>query len=293
MSTLRGALFTEMITPTEEYAMHRSFRLNVNRLARVATLGAALSAVLCLAGCNTVRQQRLEIPSPADGWEAPAAIDIENFHGSVTIIVDPSVQKVEPTFKTHASIWVQDVIRKQAIESIKIRTGTTNHEGRAVYSVRASTKWIDPKQVWVDITLRMPRCDGVRIYNRGGDVRLSGVGGAIQIDNGEFADTTGGIEVRTDQAITDPVALLTTNGNVVFQVGPGSTGEFTLDAQGGEESFDSNILRPGMVHTNGAVTTASVRGESDETNAVLLRTGKGDATVIYMADPMKYTRRVP
>lgn len=265
----------------------RPIALRGKGLAVLASAGVILTT---MTGCNTVRKPAVALASPADGWNAPSAIDIENFHGSVTIIVDPTVDQVVPVFKTRASIWVQDAIRKQAVESIKIRTSTLDQEGRAVFSIRTSTKWIDPTQVWVDITLRMPRCDGVRIYNRGGDVRLSGVGGAIQVDNGEFAGTSGGIEVRTDQDITDPVALLTASGNVVYQVGPGSTGEYTLDSKDGQESFDSTILRAGMVHTNGTVTTASV---GEDASTVLLRTGKGDVTVIYMADPMKYTRRAP
>ncbi|MGE3107395.1 MAG: hypothetical protein AB7G11_17215 [Phycisphaerales bacterium] len=262
------------------------------RMTGVLCLGALVAVS---AGCNTVRRNRTEIAAPADGWNAPAAVDIENFHGTVTVVVDPTLTEVRPTFKAHASLWIEDAVRKQAIESVKVRTRTLDQEGRAVYSVRTSTTWGDPKQVWIDVTLRMPRCDGVRVFNRGGHVRVWGVGGAIQVDNGEFAGGEGGIEIRTDQDIADPVALITSEGNIVYQVGPGSTGEYTLDAPDGDETFDSNILLPGMIHTNGSITTASV-GARDGTpaeNAVLLKTARGDTTVIYMNEPMKYRRWEP
>lgn len=270
--------------------MPEAHTTSVARLAQTAIACVALAATVVMPGCHTAKKQKADIVAPVDGWAAPSAIDIENFNGTVTVIVDPLVKEVTPTFKTRASIWIVDAIRKQAIESIKIRTKTIDQDGRAVFSIRTSTKWVDPTQVWVDMTLRMPRCDGVRIFNRGGHVRLSGVTGAIQIDNGEYAGSEGGIEVRTDLDITDPVALVTNNGNVVYQVGAGSTGEFTLDAEGGSEAFNSNIISPAMVHTNGTITTASV---GDASNAVLLKTSKGDATVIYMNEPMEYKRRVP
>lgn len=270
--------------------MHRATFLLRSSPIRALLTGSALAALAFAPGCNTARKRPTSLVAPADGWTAPSAIDIENFHGSVTVIVDPNVTEVKPTVKTRASLWIVDAVRKQAIESIKITTRTVDQEGRAVYTIRTSTSWIDPKQVWVDLTLRMPRCDGVRVFNRGGDVRLSGISGAVQVDNGTYADRSGGIEVRTDADMADPVALVTSGGNVVYQVGAGSVGEYTLDADGGEESFESNVVSPGMVHTNGAITTASV---GDASNAVLLKTGKGSATVIYMNDPMRYTRRKP
>jgi hypothetical protein len=260
------------------------------RFSRVAAIGVAACLLAVAPGCNTMKKRPTAVAAPADGWTTPAAIDIENFNGSVTVIVDPTVTEVKPTVKTRASVWIVDAVRKQAIDSIKVTTRTIDQEGRAVYVLRTSTSWNNPKEVWVNLTIRMPRCDGVRVFNRGGDVRLSGVTGAIQVDNGEYADRTGGIEVRTDADMSDPVALITNSGNVVYQVGGGSVGEYTLDAEGGDEMFDSNNIAPGMVHTNGSVTTASI-GEGS--NAVLLKTGKGSATVIYMNDPMKYTRRKP
>jgi len=248
----------------------------------------ALTACV-LGGCNTTHKVKPVMSAPADGWIAPTALDIENFHGSITIVVDPTVTELKTVAKVHASIWIDDVVRKQAQDSVKIRTRTVDQDGRAVCNIRTSTRWGDPKQVWVDLSLTMPRCDGVRIFNRGGAVTLVGVAGAVQVDNGEFAGSSGPIELRTDAVMIDPVVLATNHGNVIYQVGPGSTGAYTLDSENGSESFDSSVLlRPEAVHSNGSVTTATV---GDAENSVLLRSSKGNVSVIYMNDAQKYINR--
>lgn len=250
---------------------------------------AGASLMLLPASCNTVHKVRPVVSAPADGWVAPTALDIENFHGSITILVDPAAPELKTLAKVHASLWIDDVVRNQAQDSVKVRTRTIDQDGRAVCSIRTSTRWGDPKQVWVDLTITMPRCDGVRIFNRGGAVTLVGVSGAVQVDNGEFADSSGPIEVRTDAVMIDPVFLVTTKGNVVYQVGPGSTGAYTLDSDKGSETFDSTVLRPEAVHSNGSVTTATV-GNAE--NAVVLRSAQGDVTVLYMNNAQTYINRL-
>jgi len=255
--------------------------------SRSLTVLAGAGLLLCaVSACNTTKKAETAISAPTDGWDSPAAVDIENFHGSVTIIVDPTLTQIEPIFKARASLWVTDAVRKQAVESVKFQTRTQDQDGRAVLSIKTSSKWGDPTEVWADITLKMPRCDGVRIFNRGGAVRLVGISGAAQIDNGAFAGTSGPIEIRTEADMLDPVALVTNNGSVVYQVGPGSTGAFTLDSETGSESFDSDVISPSMVHSNGKVTTATV-GSAE--NAVLLRSAKGDVYVVFMKDAERYT----
>lgn len=251
-------------------------------LPRLTLLSVCL---LLLGGCNTIHKVKPVMSAPADGWVAPTALDIENFHGTVTIIVDPTVTELKTVARVHASMWISDVVRNQAQDSVKVRTRTVDQDGRAVCSIRTSTKWGDPKEVWVHLTLTMPRCDGVRIFNRGGSVTLVGVSGAVQVDNGEFAGSSGSIELRTDAVMVDPVVLITSKGNIVYQVAPGSSGAYTLDSEDGSESFDSNVARPEAVHSDGSVTTASV-GDAD--NAVVLRSAKGDVSVIYMNNAQTY-----
>jgi len=267
-----------------------TFPQRAARLRRGAILAFAAAGVMLLpAGCNTAKKSRMELVSPTEGWTTPSAVDIENFNGSVTIIVDPSVTEPTPVMRAHASLWVPDSVRKRAVESVRMGVKTSEQEGRAVYSIRTVPNWPDRTEVWADVTLRMPRCDGVRIYNRGGIVRLTGVSGALQIDNGEFGGRRGSIEVRTDEAMIDPVALVTDSGDVVYQITTGSTGEFTLDSLDGEETFDAAIVLPRMVRSDGTVTRATV---GDEHNAVLLRSNKGDVKVVYMNEPEKYVRRL-
>lgn len=253
----------------------------------VALLVAAAGASL-LASCGTVSRVDAGTQQIRIAPDSIVAVDVENFHGNVRIVVDPTLTAPKPVFKKRVSWWVDEVIRKDAQESITVRSRTFEQDGRTVVSIKTSTRWPEPEKVWVNLTLYVPRCDGVRVWNRGGKVTLEGVGGAIQVDNAEYAGNAAPIEVRTDQDIIDPVLLATTRGDVSYQVGPGSAGQFTLDSADDREEIDCAVVRPDQVYSDGKVTTASInKGD----NAVVLRSGKGRVLALVLREPMKYTNK--
>lgn len=262
--------------------------LRSTRRPLFAALVLAASAAL-LASCGTVRkidtgEQQIRIdPS------TPVALDIDNFSGNVRIIVDPKLTEAKTVIKKRVSWHVDQFIREEAQEAITVRSRTVEQDGHSVINIRTSTKWIEPNKTWVNVTLYVPRCDGVRVINRGGKVTLEGVSGAIQVENFELAGRAAPIELRTDKAIVDPVVMVTDSGTVAYQVGPGSTGQFTLDSADDREEFDCQVLHPDQLHSDGKVTTASLNSGD---NQVLLRSGKGSVLVLVMSDPMGYTNKV-
>jgi hypothetical protein len=250
------------------------------------TLVGVAAGCSLLASCGTVRkvdgaEQQIEVDRGT-----PVAFDIENFHGSVRIVVDASRTDVKPVIKKHVSWWVEHGIRDDAQDAVSVRSRTVRQDGMSVVSIKTTTTYPEPEKVWVDLTLFVPRCDGVRVYNRGGKVTLEGVAGAMQVENVSFADHEAPIEVRTDKDITDPVVLSTDAGTVAYQVGPGSAGMFTLDSADSTEEFDCQVVWPANVHSDGRTTTATLNSGS---NPVMLTSGKGRVLVLVMQDPMAYT----
>lgn len=251
----------------------------------IGVLCAGVCAVTMLSSCGTVQkvdvsEQQIEVDRAV-----PVAFDIENFHGSVRIVVDATRTDVKPVIKKHVSWWAEGE-KSDAQDAVSVRSRTTRGDGMSVVQIKTSTNYPEPEKVWVDLTLFVPRCDGVRVWNRGGKVTLEGVAGAIQVENGSFGKDTAPIEVRTDKDITDPVVLSTDAGSVAYQVGPGSSGRFTLDSSDSTEEFNCQVAWPGQVYSDGRTTTATLNGG---TNPVMLSSGKGSVIVLVMQDPMAYT----
>lgn len=261
--------------------------MRLDRCLRMLLPVALVAATpLAMVSCGTVSKVEATSQQIRVDPTMPVGLDIENFHGNVRIVVDPTLDAVKPVIKKRVSWMVDQFIREEAQAAISVRSRTVEQDGRSVITIRTSTKWVEPEKTWVNLTLYVPRCDGVRIWNRGGKVTLEGVSGAIQVENVSYAGSDAPIEVRTDAAIIDPVMLVTDSGTVAYQVGPGSAGQFTLDSEEGIETLECPILRPDQIHSDGKVTTASINGGD---NQVLLRSGKGDVIVLVMTDPMGYT----
>jgi hypothetical protein len=250
---------------------------------------SCLVAAGVLASCGTTRKLETADQQIVVDPGVPVAFDIENFHGNVRIVVDPSLSAARSVIKKHTALFMEQGFRDDAHEAISVRTRTLNEEGRSVIRLKTTTTWAEPEKVWVNVTLFVPRCDGVRVWNRGGKVTLEGVSGALQVENARFAGSGAPIEVRTDKPVIDPVMLVTDSGTVAYQVGTGSSGRFTLDSADDREELDCKVLSVDQIRSDGKVTTAVVNAGENE---VLLKSGEGLVTAIIMHEPMGYTNRL-
>lgn len=249
---------------------------------------AVCVGALAAAGCSLRRGIEPQVASPAEGWSPNTAIDVRNFHGSVTVLIDPLVTTLVPTVVAGANPPADSMMDSRATETVNVVFEWIEQEGGRVLKVRSGTTWPDPTQVWADITLRMPSCSGAMIWNRGGQVELIGVTGAIQVDNGRFADSSGPIRVRTDLPVTSPVALTTEEGTVLLQIPTASTGMFELASGEGSVELSSTVIRPDYVTTDGQTTRAQINGGH---NPILLRSYKGTVCAMVIENPEAYTNK--
>lgn len=245
-----------------------------------------------IASCSIRRPLDIEMAQPAEEWgvggAARTAVDIRNYHGSVRILVDPRVTEAEVSAVAGAKPDIEKSADSRATESVTVVTDWVQQEGGRVLRVRTGATWPDPKEVWVDLTIRMPSCDGATIWNRGGWVELIGVEGAIQVDNGALGESDGTIRIRTAKAMTAPVTLTTDRGTVVYQVGANSTGTFDLLATKGKAAFLSPARAPtNVVYGDNHATAVLNNG----TNPVVLRSGNGLVRVYVIENPEAYTNK--
>lgn len=256
-----------------------------------------LVAAATLQGCAYRRSIDVAVKEPAEGWPERSALDIQNFHGSVKIVVDPKLDRIVPTAVAGArQPWTEGINWRPA-EAVTVVMDVERQSGGNVLKVRTGALWPNPEEVWVDLTIRVPQCSGVTIWNRGGPVELNGVSGAIQVENGplELSDgsrgsSDGHIILRTAEPMTEPVALVTSRGSVLYQVGRNSRGQFELSAPGGREEFSSPGLLPERTQHDGQTLRVWLNGG---TNHVLLRTDDGKVRAAVLEDPMSHRHAWP
>jgi len=162
--------------------------------------------------------------------------DIANPGGSVTIIVDDSypdatVQSQVRYEGRHRSVankegWEFD-FRGPWFTAVRESDGET---GRVV--IRPTDNVLaDGTRPFVDLVIRTPTCDGLRILNRFGQVDVKGVRGEITIDSS--SDVT----IKSDRPLTERLTVRSSEGDVEVIATPDSEGTFLLTAPNGRASF--------------------------------------------------------
>jgi len=150
---------------------------------------------------------------------------------------------------------------------------TTAGEAGGVVTINSNLIASSPDSAFLDLRVRTPRCDGIRVENDGGPIVMIGVGGAITAHNGGTIGRGGRIELRTNQPVRDPVALVTTRGRVSAVLDPEGRGTIEIDTERGEAEFGTiygtvTNVRPGIgryhgVWNGGANPTAARSGDGD------------------------------
>lgn len=249
-------------------------------------LGILLGAFLALAGlsgCTTTVHESFTLDFPITS-EA-VALDVDNFRGSVDVRVDPFLDE----FVVESDIVVRHGIEREKIpeveRAVEVDADLVRQDGRSVLRIRTSTDRRKTEDHRVNLFIRMPRCDGLYIKNYDGMVELVNVRGAMEVHN-----RLGHVEVRTSHPIREPVTITTVDGNIYYQVPPGSTGVFDLEALEGEVRF---VDRVGGMNASQHTSRKRYEGRVNEgTNRVLCRTNRGVVQVWIMEDPVDLTRSV-
>ena len=247
------------------------------------TIAAAL--VLSTAGCMRSTRARAV---PIDGIKLPvqyaAAVEVDNFNGSVHVYADPNVTeakvsaKVRPTSKDAPKVGeLERAVEVKATASIAGSERLLRVTGRAAD---------DPaKDVAIDLFIRVPKITATRVRNAGGPVELVRVGGTVKVENGVGGRPGGDVQLRTGEAMTEPSTMTTTSGKVLWQVGPGSTGKFDLVSESGQAIFTCRLgevseVVPDYTHYRGTLNSGQ--------NTIALRSGAGSVEALVIENAGTY-----
>ncbi|MFT5422457.1 MAG: hypothetical protein ACI89L_000214 [Phycisphaerales bacterium] len=166
--------------------------------------------------------------------------DISNPGGAITIIVDQRY----PDATIHSQVRYEDRHRQAAADEgwefdFRGPWFTAVHEqsaenGRVV--IRPTDNVLaDGTRPFVDLVIRTPVCDGVRVLNRYGEVEIRGARGEITID------TSSDVTLSTAHRLIDKLTVRSSGGSIDVITVPESSGTFLLTAPNGRASFNSNF----------------------------------------------------
>jgi hypothetical protein len=196
---------------------------------------------------------------------AALAIDISCPRGTVTVEAGPWVK--------HASVAARayDADDQPLTQESWVSADMAQENGRSVLRILcgepAGTQTSDPKYI---IRVRAPSIEGLRIRNGGGKIDVSGVSGALDIQN---TGPGGKVRVKSKRSINDPVLITTTKGDVIYQIAEGSSGSIDASANNGEVRVRS---------PRGTINSLEVTRDTwhavwnEGTNSVVIRTDNGD-----------------
>jgi len=242
---------------------------------------AALLAFSPLAGCATSDSRVTTLPGP--GPLTVLALDIENPYGGVRVEVSDKSDHVCMTESLLTAAFSTDELREDFQQRMTLETerveGAPGHE-----TIRVRVVALEPIKTkeGVNLTIKLPSCEGIRVRNTAGSAVLVGVTGAIHVET-----IDGDIEVRCDEPVRSPVALIADSGDVYLQAPGGDEGRVELVSNTGKAVFTST-LEPLVGLT---ATTNQVRGTlGGGVYPITLRSDSGDVRMMVIEDPLGYTR---
>ncbi|MBL8759977.1 MAG: hypothetical protein JNL50_01625 [Phycisphaerae bacterium] len=228
------------------------------RLARSVSILAALSLAL-VGGCtSSTRASRVEITGSSLSSSGPLAVDVDNHAGDVRIEVDPTL--TVPVVEAYAYDQSASPNEEERTGKVGPWVGASRQvgEGGTVLRVLSVRNPEYPRAVGVRIVV--PSCAGVRVVNGGGNVIVRGVTGAVDIKNdgvsGRWASLSGRVEVTTAGALSGPVRLESSVGDVELVCGGDSDMAFEGKAEGkGQVVVHAGSTRLGWLYRDpGQVT---------------------------------------
>lgn len=241
-------------------------------------LAAALCATL-LTGCTTDQAFVVPLSGDADAAGRISAVDVRNARGSVTLRVDPGIESPVVRARPDSETTSLDA---EAPGQDWVRAQIDQQPGGGILRIDAEHPDGPDAEHTVDLTITVPGTRSTTIRNAGGDVRVEGVEGSIDIRNGDPQSPGGNILVRTARPLRDTVTLESARGDIALSIAPDSAGDFALETPQGDAVFNSRRARLSGVRARPGWWSGSLNGG---TNAIRLRAENGDARVNVVADP--------
>jgi len=234
------------------------------------TICLLLSASFIDAGCERLRERRLVGIADNHPISGPLGIDIDNRLGSVRLEVAPEL--AAPV------IWAGcsgDTETERTPDYVTASMVTVN--GRSTLRVLSATVSATATPKPVNIRIKVPACDGLRIRNSGGSVWAKGVSGAIDIEN-DTPGHSGGTTVFVSKPLHDSVKIHVKSGGIDLRVPDGSCGILTASAPAGVIAVDAAKTASRDVVTTGSRYSAKL-GQCD--NEITLIADQGDLQFLF------------
>lgn len=236
---------------------------------------AGLAGVMGLAGgCSLPTDHSIKIatsPSVARSDRA-MSVDCENRNGTVLVVVDPRITK--PVVDVTVVDTGGGFMRRTPEATVKswYAADMVLQDGRPVLRVLTSRDEKSQPPTYVNLTIRVPSCDGLRVRNTGGPVEVRGAWGNIKVENGYRGGTGGDVKVHTTRRLTDSVELSTTGGDISLRMPRESTGKLDLSSPNGDLEVAARTD-----HVSGVKRTATVYRAvlNNGSNPMTLTTGAG------------------
>ncbi len=218
------------------------------------------------------------------------AIDVENPWGDVIIDARPRNEESFIAFKVRKEKHLRWRGAWQGFEfdptgEYFTATHETNGEVGTVV-VRPTDLTVEGFRPPIDVIVYVPRADGVRVRNAGGEVKVIGAVGEIDVRSGTDDMAGGDIEIRTDGQLVDPINASSNGGDVKIVASKESAGTIELEAPRGRVTFDG---RYGVTQHSRPEKGRWTGVWNDGINQISLRSETGDAVMVVVDHPTMYT----
>jgi hypothetical protein len=254
------------------------------RTARTFAALALLSIPAGLVGCATKTLEPLSVEAPAlaDAAIAGPAVDINNLRGNITLRIDEratdiTVNRTVRLDKDGPAHFDLELVAS----SVDVALEVQDRGGLPAVAV-TTTSTSDPAGFFVDLDIRMPAAEGLRIRSGGGVIRVSNIRGAIDIESAK-----GPMEVRTPVALDKPVSMVTGSGDIYLLVPPGIQGDISLRANGGKAHIDADNSEARFTKTMTVTADSITTAVNDGTNPINLQTIGGTIRMWILEHPME------
>ncbi len=249
-------------------------------LAALALLAIPAAGPL---GCATksLEPVRTEAPALADAAIAGPAVDISNLRGNITLRVDDRAKDitVKPTVRLDKDGPAHFDLNL-VVSSVDVAVDVEDRGGLPAVAI-TTTSTSDPSGFFVDLDIRVPAAEGLRIRSGGGLIRVLGIAGAIDIESPK-----GTIEVKTPAKLDQPVSLVTGAGDIYLVVPPDVEGDISMRANGGKCRIDSDTTEARMTKPMVVTTDSLTTAVNDGSNPIHMQTIDGTIQMWILERPM-------
>ena len=289
-----------MAQRTQTISKHTSRAIVAIGLA--AILG---SAVLASTGCKRMGgiRSRLVAKKLAHSVEIEGqdpitigrftGIDVENPWGDVIIDADSDHEKAFVHFRVRKERWMRFQMARQGVEFDPVGEyftaeydepeDTMNQVG--TLRIRPTDLEVQGFRPPIDLKITLPRCDGALVRTSRGKVKITGVTGTIEVDNGDDVTEGGDIVIRAGEGELERVSASTSRGDIHLIASPENTGVLDLRAPRGRAVFRSNYGYTDEVMPQRGRWTGIW---NDGTNPISLESSDGDARVYVVENPGRF-----